>query len=160
MTVDAEIDRLPPAVPRWIVKTIWTLHRTAYSVTGGRFGLREPGPGRWGMLRLTTTGRRSGLRRAAILGYLEDGPNLVVPAMNGWAEADPAWWLNLQANPEATVELPTGPRQVVARAAEPMERDRLWALFVAVGSSAYTHASERQRGRPTAIAILEPAPDQ
>ena len=80
--------------------------------------------------------------------------------MNGWAEADPAWWLNLQANPEATVELPTGPREVVARAAEPMERDRLWALFVAVGSSAYTHASERQLGRPTAIAILEPAPDR
>ena len=52
-------------------------------------------------MRLTTVGRRSGKERVAILGYCEDGPNLVTIAMNGWIDAEPAWWLNLQASPEA-----------------------------------------------------------
>jgi deazaflavin-dependent oxidoreductase (nitroreductase family) len=54
-------------------------------------------------LRLHTTGRRTGAKRVAILGYFEDGPNLFTLAMNGWGEPDPAWWLNLQANPDATI---------------------------------------------------------
>ncbi len=62
----------------------------------------------WGTLRLTTTGRRTGQPRHVILGYLEDGPNLVTLAMNGWDPAEPAWWLNLQANPEATMETADG----------------------------------------------------
>ena len=57
-------------------------------------------------------GRRTGQARFAILGYIEDGRNLVTPAMNGWAEPEPAWWLNLQSQPEATVELPNGMRKV------------------------------------------------
>lgn len=56
-------------------------------------------------MRLTTTGRRSGKERTVIVGYLEDGTNLVTMAMNGWDEGHPAWWLNLEANPEATVRL-------------------------------------------------------
>ena len=62
------------------------------------------------------SGARSGQERVAILGYIEDGPNLVTPAMNGWADPEPAWWLNLQANPEATVELPDGTRARSRRA--------------------------------------------
>ena len=71
-----QASRMPP---RWVIKTIWSLHRAAYSLTGGRFGLRTPTSERWGMLRLTTVGRRTGQRRVAILGYLEDGPNLDHP---------------------------------------------------------------------------------
>jgi F420H(2)-dependent quinone reductase len=154
MTV--ELDRKPPAVPRWIVRTIWVVHRAAYSLTRGRFGLRGSGPGQWGMLRLTTTGRRSGRTRVAIVGYIEDGPNLVTPAMNGWADPEPAWWLNLQANPEATVELSSGRRPVTARAATPDERTRLWARYLDLGSSAFTDASAALRSRETALVILEP----
>jgi hypothetical protein len=73
------------------------LQRAAYSVTGGRFGLRAATPDRWVMMRLRTIGRRSGKERTAILGYFEDGPDLVTMAMNGWADPEPAWWLNLQA---------------------------------------------------------------
>jgi deazaflavin-dependent oxidoreductase (nitroreductase family) len=142
--------------PRWFIKTAWAVHRAVYSLTGGRLGLRDPGPGRWGTLRLTTVGRRSGQKRVAIVGYLEDGPNLVVPAMNGWAKPDPAWWLNLQANPEVTVELPSGRRRVIARAATGDERRRLWARFVDLGTAAYTDAYVALRGRETAIAVLEP----
>ena len=81
------------------------------------------------MMRLKTVGRRSGRERHAILGYFEDGPNLVTMAMNGWGEPEPAWWLNLQANPDTTVELPDGPRAVRGRAATAEERPRLWARW-------------------------------
>ena len=145
-----------PQVPRWLVRTIWTLHRLAYSLTRGRFGLRKPSDTRWGMLRLTTLGRRSGHERIAILGYIEDGPNLVTPAMNGWADPEPAWWLNLQANPEATVELPGGARSVSARAAVGDERARLWTALVGLGTAAYTDAAAARRSRETAIVVLEP----
>ena len=76
-----------------------------YPVTGGRRGLWPPKPGKWGTTRLVTVGRRSGREREAIVAYSEDGPNLVTMAMNGRAEAEPAWWLNLQAQPDVTVEL-------------------------------------------------------
>jgi deazaflavin-dependent oxidoreductase (nitroreductase family) len=155
MTAAAE--RPTPAVPRWLVRTIWTLHRGLFVFSGGRFGLRTPAPRRWGTLRLTTTGRRTGRSRSAIVGYLEDGPNLITPAMNGWADPEPAWWLNLQANPQATVELPGGAvREVTARAADPQARQRLWRRLVDLGSAAYTDANAATRSRETAIVILEP----
>jgi deazaflavin-dependent oxidoreductase (nitroreductase family) len=110
------------------------------------------------MLRLKTIGRRSGKERVAILGYIEDGQNLVTPAMNGWADPEPAWWLNLQADPNATVELPDGRREVIARAAVGEERDRLWGRFLALKSSAFTEASAAMRSRETAIVVLEPRP--
>jgi deazaflavin-dependent oxidoreductase (nitroreductase family) len=158
----AELDQKPAPkpviVPRWIVRTIWKVHRTLFSATRGRLGLRGAGPGQWGMLRLTTIGRRTGKTRVAIIGFIEDGPNLVTPAMNGWADPEPAWWLNLQANPQATVELTSGVRHVVARAANPDERARLWARYLALGSSAFNDASAALRSSETALVILEPRP--
>lgn len=145
----------PTVVPRPIVRMIWALHRAAYSITGGRFGLRPMTDTQWGMLRLSSVGRKTGKTRVAMLGYLVDGPNLVVPAMNGWAEPEPAWWLNLEANPTATVELPDGRREVTARAAVGDERERLWSRFLDLGSSAYTDASAALRSRETAIVVLE-----
>ena len=83
--------------PRWFVRLAWSTHRGLYRVTGGRIGLWRPRGNRWGTMRLTTTGRRTGQEGSVILGYVEDGPNLVTMAMNGWADGEPAWWLNLQA---------------------------------------------------------------
>jgi deazaflavin-dependent oxidoreductase (nitroreductase family) len=108
------------------------------------------------MLRLTSVGRKTGKTRVAILGYLVDGPNIVVPAMNGWAEPEPAWWLNLQSDPKASVELLDGRRDVTARPAVGEERDRLWARFLDLESSAYTDASAALRSRETALVVLEP----
>src|SRR6476661_6143019 len=112
----------PVHVPRWLVRTIWIAHRAAYTVTRGRLGLRPSTETQRGVL---------GLTRVAIVGFIADGPNLGVPAMNGWAEPDPAWWINLQAHPDTSVELPEGRgrRDVTARAAVGEERDRLWARF-------------------------------
>jgi deazaflavin-dependent oxidoreductase (nitroreductase family) len=158
--MSATVQKPSPAVPRWLVRTIWVVHRALYSITGGRFGLRTTAGNRWGMLRLKTIGRRTGRERIAIVGFIEDRRNLVIPAMNGWADPEPAWWLNLQANPESTVELPDGTRHVRAHAAVGEERERLWARFVSLGSAAFTDANAALRSRETALVVVEPRLDQ
>lgn len=105
------------------------------------------------MLRLTTTGRRSGEDRSVILGYLKDGENLHTMAMNGWADPEPAWWLNLQANPAATVEIGDDRFAVRARAAEGEERDRLWAAWSEVDTDLDGYAAKRSR--ETAVVVFE-----
>jgi deazaflavin-dependent oxidoreductase (nitroreductase family) len=129
-------------------------HRLVYRLTRGRLGLWRPKPGGWGTLRLTTIGRRTGAERSVILGYYEDGPNLVTLAMNGWADPEPAWWLNLQAHPDATVDLPDGPRAVRARAAEGDYRALLWAGWRDHGDDVDGYAT--LRSRQTAVVVLEP----
>ena len=151
-------EKRPPYVPRWLVRTIWLVHRAVLRLTGGRLGLRPSNSKQWGMLKLTSTGRTSGKARVAIVGFIQDGPNLITPAMNGWADAEPAWWLNLQSNPRATVVLPDGSRRdVLARASAGEERARLWRALVDLGSSAFTDASAALRSRETAIVVFEPA---
>jgi len=141
--------------PRWIVRGAWVVHRTIYRASPGRFGLWAPKPGKWGTLRLTTIGRKSGARRQAILGYYEDGSNLVTLAMNGWAEPEPAWWLNLQSQPETSVELADGStRNVRGRAATGDERQRLWDLWQTYGDDVDGYA--RLRPTETAVVVLEP----
>jgi deazaflavin-dependent oxidoreductase (nitroreductase family) len=146
--------RLPPS---WFIRTFWKAHRTVYRLTRGRIGLWRPKAGKWGTLRLTTTGRRSGQQRVAILGYYEDGPNLVTMAMNGWMEAEPAWWLNLQARPEATVVLKGESRRVRARAAVGEERTRLWQQWREIDDNLDGFA--KRRPTETAVVILEPIGD-
>ena len=94
-----------PFFPRWFIRSAWFIHRAIYNVSGGRLGLRPVTEQTWGMMRLKTVGRKSGKQRVAILGYFEDGPNLVTLAMNGWGAPEPAWWLNLQARPDTVVEI-------------------------------------------------------
>ena len=108
------------------------------------------------MMRLKTIGRKSGKERAAILGYYEDGPNLVTMAMNGWGEPEPAWWLNLQAQPETTVELHDRTLAVRGRAATPEERPRLWEIWGRYDGPDKLDAWASRRPRETAVVILEP----
>jgi deazaflavin-dependent oxidoreductase (nitroreductase family) len=144
----------PRVPPRWFVRTAWVVHRAIYRLTGGRRGLWRPKVDRWGTMRLTTTGRRTGRERSAILGYFEDGPNLVTMAMNGWADGEPAWWLNLQSHPDARVDLADGPRAVRGRAAEGEERARLWARWRDMGDDVDGFAT--LRSTETAVVVLEP----
>ncbi len=144
----------PSLPPRWFIRAFWAGQRAVYSLTRGRLGLRRATDARWGMMRLHTVGRRSGAERVAILGYIEDGADLVTLAMNGWADPEPAWWLNLQAHPNATVDLVDGTRAVRARAAGPDERPRLWALWAKPGSDLDAFAA--RRSRETAVVILSP----
>jgi deazaflavin-dependent oxidoreductase (nitroreductase family) len=108
-------------------------------------------------MRLTTIGRRTGEQRSVILGYYEDGPNLVTMAMNGWADDEPAWWLNLQSNPGADVDLRGGRRKVRGRAAQGEERSRLWARWRQIDPKLDAYAA--LRSRETAVVILEPSHD-
>jgi deazaflavin-dependent oxidoreductase (nitroreductase family) len=90
-----------------------------------------------------------------ILGYYEDGPNLVSMAMNGWGAPEPAWWLNLQANPRAVVDLPGGGRRdVVGRRATGEERERLWERWRELDQNLDSYAARRPR--ETAVVVLEP----
>lgn len=150
----AERPRPPRLPPRWFVRVAWVVHRALYRLTGGRRGLWPPKDGGWGTMLVTTTGRRTGRERRVILGYIEDGDALVTLAMNGWAEPDPAWWLNLQAQPDASVELREGRRSVRARAAEGDERARLWEAWRAVDADLDGYAARRTR--ETAVVVLEP----
>ena len=141
--------------PRPIVLAAWAIHRALYRLLGRRRALRPVTETTWGMMRLKTIGRRTGKERAAILGYYEDGPNLVTMAMNGWGKPEPAWWLNLQAHPDATVELADRTLAVHGRAATPEERPRLWELWRRYDGDDLDAWAAR-RPRETAVVILEP----
>jgi deazaflavin-dependent oxidoreductase (nitroreductase family) len=107
------------------------------------------------MMHLTTIGRRTGQQRGVILGYLDDGPNLVTLAMNGWGEGEPAWWLNLQAHPEVTVDVADGRRNVRGRAAAGDERSRLWEKWREIDAELDEFAA--LRSGETAVVVLEPS---
>lgn len=153
-TTPASHERRGALPPRWFVVLFWRGHRALLRLTRGRMGLWRPKPGRWGALRLTTTGRRTGQSRQAVVGYFEDGGDLVTMAMNGWGAPEPAWWLNLQAHPDAVAETRDGARPVHARAAEGQERERLWARWAAIDKDLDAYAARRPG--ETAVVVLEP----
>ena len=151
MPVSKAKPRLPP---RWFIRLFWFTHRRVYRLTGGRLGLWRPKPNGWGAMRLSTVGRRTGLERSVMVGYFEDGTNLVTMAMNGWAAGEPAWWLNLQAHPDARVDLRNGPRLVIGRAARGDERERLWSRWREIDKNLDAYAARRPI--ETAVVVLEP----
>ncbi|WP_026208870.1 nitroreductase/quinone reductase family protein [Catelliglobosispora koreensis] len=140
--------------PRWFIRLAWAVHRGIYRFTGGKLGLGRPKGNNYGTLRLTTIGRRTGQERSVMVGYYEDGPNFVTMAMNGWGEAEPAWWLNLRANPQATIETADGPRAITARAARGQERVRLWQRWSEIDANLDSYAA--RRSGETAVVIFEP----
>jgi deazaflavin-dependent oxidoreductase (nitroreductase family) len=139
---------------RWFIVLFWHAHRAVVRVTQGRVGLWRPKTGSWGALWLTTTGRRTGQRRQVLVGYIEDGDNLVTMAMNGWGAADPAWWLNLQAHPDATAQTKDGARAVHARRAPGPERERLWSRWADMDKNFDAYAARRPT--ETAVVVLTP----
>ena len=149
--------RSPRLPPRWLVRFAWTVHRSVYRVTAGRIGLWRPKGNGWGAMRLTAIGRRTGRPRSVMVGYFEDGPDLVTMAMNGWSDGEPAWWLNLRAHPDAEVQLADGPRLVRARAAVGEERSRLWARWSEIDKNLDGYAA--LRSTETAVVIFEPRPE-
>jgi deazaflavin-dependent oxidoreductase (nitroreductase family) len=155
---DVAKSKAPWLPPRWFIRLAWSVHRGLYRFSGGRIGLWRPKPGHYGAMRLTTIGRRSGQPRSVILGYYEDGPNLVTMAMNGWGDGEPAWWLNLQAHPDASVEIADGHRPVRGRAAVDDEHTRLWQRWREIDKNLDNFAA--LRSSPTAVVVLEPRAEQ
>ena len=141
--------------PPWFIHIFWRVHRWLNRVSGGRFLWTPESKRGWGALKLTATGRKSGRDRSVILGYLEDGNDYVVLAMNGWDEGHPSWWLNLQEHPEASVSVAhAGSFPVHARRASGAERDRQWKRWAQVDVGLDELADRRQTETP--VIVLEP----
>ncbi len=149
------ITRAPKLPPRWFIRLFWRVHRLLYRLGGGRFLWDTTSRRGWGALSLTTVGRRTGQERTVILGYLEDGSDLVTLAMNGWGEGHPAWWLNLRADPTALVQIKgCEPITVRAHAAGGAERIRLWQRWAEVDQGLDEYAAGRHT--PTPVVVLTP----
>ena len=112
--------------PRPLLRVGWALHRLLHRLTGGRLSTAPPSEDHVGTLFIHTTGRKTGKARRTGLFYIDDGQSFVVVASNAGEYANPSWWLNLQATPDATVELAKRRIPVRARAATDEEADRLW----------------------------------
>ena len=119
------------------------LHSFVYRATNGRLGGRLAGGP---VLLLTTTGRRSGEERTVPLLYLRDGESFVVVGSNGGTASHPAWWSNLKANPEATVEIGSRKLRVRAEQAIQREKERLWPRLVEMygGYESYRERTDRE----------------
>ena len=140
--------------PRWFIRAAWKIHKALYRWSGGRFGLRAPRSDRYGLAYLTTTGRHSGVERSVMIGYFDDGNGVVTMAMNGWGAPEPAWWLNLQAQPEAILALAGETTvSVVGRSAVGDERDRLWERWRELDKSLDGYAARRPT--ETAVVVLD-----
>jgi deazaflavin-dependent oxidoreductase (nitroreductase family) len=127
------------------------IHTKLYRATGGRIGHNA---GQITNLLLTTLGRKSGEQRTVPLAYMEDGDGFVVVASNGGADRHPAWWLNLQKEPSATVELRSRRIPVRASLATPQERARLWPKLTEVNPFYARYEQIADRAIP--VVILRP----
>jgi deazaflavin-dependent oxidoreductase (nitroreductase family) len=134
-----------------IVELFWKIHPHLYRWTGGRIGGRMMG---LPVLLLTTRGRRSGRQRTNALMYLPADDRYVVIASYLGEPRHPAWWLNLKASPETTIQV--GPRTlpVVAREAEGEERERLWKEIVGRQGDYAEYQQRTERRIP--VVVLEP----
>lgn len=148
-----DIDPLGLADRSWpILKRLMGAHTVVYRATGGLVGHRFPGAP--SMLLLDHVGARSGVERTTPLVYVEDGDTLVLVASKGGYPKNPAWFHNLRAHPDTTVQVGSQRRAVRARVASPSERARLWPKAVAVygGYAGYQERTDRE----IPLVILEP----
>ena len=133
------------------MKTASTVHAAVYRASGGRVA---GDAGSLQVLLLTTTGRKTGKQRTAPLLFVRDGDDLVVVASNGGMDWFPAWWLNLQQDSAAVVEIGRERQAVVASEADPERRARLWPEFTGPYPGYLKYAARTTRQIP--LVILRP----
>jgi deazaflavin-dependent oxidoreductase (nitroreductase family) len=127
-------------------------HAAVYRATNGLIGHRFPGFAP--MLLVDHVGAKSGTRRTSPLVYAEDGENVILVASKGGYPKNPAWFHNLMANPDTSVQIGSSRRRVHARVADPDERKRLWPKVVEVYSGYDDYQRRTEREIP--LVILEP----
>jgi deazaflavin-dependent oxidoreductase (nitroreductase family) len=143
----------PPDSRFWKLFGVLTGANTKlFRATNGRIG---GGFGKARILLLHHVGRKSGQQRVTPLLYLRDGDRLVIVASKGGSEKHPAWFHNLMANPDTTVELPGEKRGVRARRASDDERTVLWPRLVDMYGSYESYQGYTDRKIP--LVILEKA---
>jgi deazaflavin-dependent oxidoreductase (nitroreductase family) len=135
-----------------IAKSITTFHRLVFDVSKGKVAGKASG---MPVLKLTTTGRKSGQPRTTMLtSPLEDNDNVVLVASYGGDDRDPMWYSNLVANPDVEVVMNGANRKMRARVAEGDERTRLWETLTA--SHANYAGYQRKTSRQIPVGVLEP----
>jgi F420H(2)-dependent quinone reductase len=124
----------PPAFPppgtlkAKLVNLIPRANIIIYRLTKGRVGGKQQ---HLPVLILHTVGRKSGKARQSPVMYLQDGDDYVIVGSRGGSDAPPGWWLNLQAMPEATIEINGSKRRVTARRATTEEKAAFWPRLTA-----------------------------
>jgi F420H(2)-dependent quinone reductase len=135
-----------------VLRRLMNGHAAIYRATNGLVGHRIPGlpP----MLLLDHVGAKSGIARTTPLLYVKDGSDIVLVASKGGNPKHPAWYHNLRANPDATVQIGSERRPVCARVATPEERRRLWPKAVAAYGGYRQYQARTDREIP--LVILQP----
>jgi deazaflavin-dependent oxidoreductase (nitroreductase family) len=126
-------------------------HAGVYRATGGKlFGRMGKSP----IMLLNTVGRKTGRKRTSPLLYVMDGEDFVITASKGGAPTHPAWYLNLKANPDATVEV--GDREVRVRAEEvdSEEKVRLWQKMIEMYPTYDDYKTKTEREIPLLVLRL------
>jgi deazaflavin-dependent oxidoreductase (nitroreductase family) len=136
---------------RWLLALITSIHRFLYQASRGWIGHRSPG---YRFLLLGCRGRKSGREYVIPLLYVPDRERFVVVGSNAGDARDPAWWTNLQANPDAWVQVGRERFPVRARAAGRAEVGVLWPRIVAAYAS-FEHY-RLHAGREIPLVLLEP----
>jgi F420H(2)-dependent quinone reductase len=135
-----------------LLNDLTRVHVALYRASGGRLGHHPPGAPP--MLLLDHVGAKSGTHRTSPLVYGHDGKDLILIASKGGNPKNPAWYYNLMANPNTTVQVGSQHLNVHARRATSEERPRLWSLMVGVyrGYEGY----QRRTAREIPVVVLEP----
>ena len=134
---------------RPVVRVFTDLHVFLYRLTGGKAQVS-----RFPTMLLTVRGRRTGKQRTIPLVYVMDGDCFVIAAAYAGSERNPTWWLNLQQNPEAEVQVMRHKVQVRAELASVETRDELWQRLAAMYPYFLEYQERTQRKIP--IAVLRP----
>jgi F420H(2)-dependent quinone reductase len=136
-----------------VLRHVADIHTEVYRLTNGVVGHRLPGGPP--MLLLEHVGAKSGTTRTTPLVYVNDDPDLVLVASKGGNSKNPAWYHNLIAHPDASVQIGGERRAVHARIATTAERERLWPKAVATYSG--YRGYQQRTARQIPLVILEPA---
>jgi deazaflavin-dependent oxidoreductase (nitroreductase family) len=147
------MDYLNLADRSWpVLRRLMGGHAAVYRATNGLIGHRFPGSPP--VLLVDHVGARSGKRRTSPLVYAEDGENVILIASKGGYPKNPAWFHNLVAHPETSIQIGSRRRDVRARVADPEEHERLWPKVVEVYSGYDDYQRRTEREIP--LVILEP----
>jgi deazaflavin-dependent oxidoreductase (nitroreductase family) len=141
------VDRMSPLLRQGVKG-----HVLAYRATGGLVGHRVPGAPP--MLLLNHVGAKSHKHRTIPLAYLADGRDLVLVASMGGSPRHPAWFHNLRANPDTTIQIGSRKQSVRARVADPAERTHLWPKVIDLYGGYRDY--QRRTSREIPLVILEP----
>jgi F420H(2)-dependent quinone reductase len=135
----------------WFWERFTDVHKAVYRASNGKLGGTY---GKAPVALVESVGRKSGKRRTHPLLATKDGDNVVVVASKGGVHKHPAWYLNLMAHPETTVNWYGEVRRMRARETEGEERERLWKQMTDVYPTYEDY--QRRTGRQIPVILLEP----